>query len=79
MLERALPEVARAMTGRPPFSPESWDNACAPCFGPIEARDLYYECLSYGIIEREAGRSWRWCHPFLVDYLAAQGRGDADE
>lgn len=79
MLERALPQIARAHTGPPPYSPETWDRACRLCLSQIEARDLYSESLSYGIIERDAGRSWRWAHPFLVNYLVTLNGGDTDE
>jgi hypothetical protein len=79
MLERALPKVARATTGPPPYAYDDWDRACQSCLDRPEAGDLYSESLSYGIIERDAARSWRWGHPFLVDYLAALGGGDADE
>jgi hypothetical protein len=78
MLERALPHVARATDGHPPYTHDTWDRGCAPCLDWPEARDLYNESLSYGIIERDAARSWRWGHPFLVDYLAALGGGDED-
>ena len=79
MLERALPEVARATAGPPPHPPEAWDRACQSCLDRTEARGLYNESLSYGIIERDAGRTWRWGHPFLLDHLTTLGGGDADE
>jgi hypothetical protein len=40
---------------------------------------LCHECLSYGIIVRDAGRTWRWGHPFLVDYIATLGGGHTGE
>jgi hypothetical protein len=79
MLERALPEVARATAGPPPYPPADWDQACDSCLDRAEARDLYSESLSYGIIERDAGPAWRWGHLFLLDYLATRCGGNADE
>ena len=79
MLELALPAVARALTGTPPYRLESWDQACELHLDRTEARELYSEGLSYGIIERDAGRAWRWGHPFLADYLASADGGDAGE
>ena len=79
MLERALPRVARAITGPPPYLQDAWDLACQSCLDLAEAKCLYNESLSYGIIERDAGRSWRWNHTFLVDYLATLSGGEADE
>jgi hypothetical protein len=78
MVQRALPQLARAVTG-PPLSFDSWTRGCAPCLGRSEAQNLYHECLSYGIIERDAGSGWRWCHQFLVAHLAACVGGDAHE
>jgi hypothetical protein len=79
MLELALPKVARAIVSPPPYSPKDWDQACQRYLGLAEARDLYFESLSYGIIKRDASPSWRWGHLFLVDYLARLDGGDADE
>jgi hypothetical protein len=79
MLQRALPAVARHNAGPPPYAPEAWDQVCQSYLDRTEARDLYNESLSYGIIERDAGRSWRWGHLFLVDYLATLSGGAADE
>ena len=69
MLECTLPEVARVVTGAPPYSSESWDQACQLCLDRTEARYLYDESLSYGIIERDSGPTWRWRHQFLLEYL----------
>ena len=79
MVERALPEIARATLGPPPYTPDAWDRACQPYLGPVEARALYYESLSYGIIDRQERQNWRWRHSFFVDYLAVLGQGDTDD
>jgi hypothetical protein len=70
MLKRTLPEIARSTANSgPPYPESTWDLACEQCIDSSEARDLYNESLSYGIIEQDSGRSWRWVHSFLVDYL----------
>jgi hypothetical protein len=79
MLERALPAIAQASSDRRAYVPEAWDGACEMYLDRTEARNLYTESLSYGIVERDAGRSWRWGHPFLVAYLATLAGGDAHE
>ncbi|HYH63333.1 MAG TPA: hypothetical protein VD866_01405 [Urbifossiella sp.] len=79
MVERALLQLARAVTGPPPHSLDAWTQGCAPCLGLTEAHNLYHECLSYGIIERDASLGWRWCHQFLVAHLAACEGGDTHE
>ncbi len=79
-LESALKKVAHATNiRRPPYSIDDWDQASQVCLDRAEARDLYHESLSYGLIKREASRSWRWGHPFLADYLASVLGGGTHE
>jgi hypothetical protein len=41
-------------------------------FGHAEARLLYSEALSFGIIEEVESGTWRWRHPFVCSCLARQ-------
>lgn len=71
-LDKALCAAARFFNGLPPYVGEKWEHGCAGFLSPIEARMLYSESLSYGIVRREAGTAWRWGHRFVVDYLVNQ-------
>lgn len=64
----------------------SADNAAAHSFtdwsaaacgthvvAPLQASRAWYEALSGGLIMRDAGRTWRWYHPFVWKYLAGAG------
>ncbi len=69
VLDRALRLIARATTDQRRFTPIEWDQACVTCLIESDARILYRECLTYGLIERD-GWDWRWRHHFLVAYLS---------
>lgn len=71
-LDKALCAAARIFNGPPPYAFEKWERGCAEFLSPTEARMLYSESLSYGLVRREAGTAWRWGHRFVVDYLANQ-------
>jgi hypothetical protein len=74
-LKRALGASTRSLTGQPPHTVSTWQRQCAPFLSSGEALALYHECLTYGIVRREAGTGWRWGHRFVVDYLAKQPNG----
>ena len=47
----------------------------APATGPLrnpEARDLFHEAVSYGMIVADEGDMWRWRHSFIGEYLRDQ-------
>jgi hypothetical protein len=75
MLERALTEIATVTPNTRPYPADTWDQACLQCLGQREGEDLYHESLSYGLIERDQGTSWRWAHPFLSEFFA-RGSGN---
>ena len=60
----------RDVPGRHAFS--DWvDSACkTDLVKRVEARSLYYEAISGGLISRDDALHWRWRHPFVGDYLA---------
>jgi hypothetical protein len=70
LLEKALCTASRSITKSPPFSPQDWESACCQFLSTAEARDLYSEGLTYGLVRRESGPGWRWGHRFVIDYLA---------
>lgn len=44
-----------------------------------QARDLYYEALSGGLIAEDTPNRWRWLYPWIQDYLAKGVSGADDE
>ena len=50
----------------------------APATGPLraqEARDLFHEAVSYGMIMADEREWWRWRHNFVGEYLRTQEEG----
>jgi len=72
MVEKGLTAAARSITVAPPYSIEDWEQGCEPFLGAAEARSLYSEALSYGLVRRDAVANWRWGHRFVVDYMATR-------
>jgi hypothetical protein len=74
-LQPALAASAQTLTGKPLHTIPEWERQCAPHLTSGEALALYRECLTYGIVRRETGTTWRWGHRFVVDYLARRPNG----
>jgi hypothetical protein len=69
MIENALASVAKSLIGPPPYTKKDWELGCGGYLGDAERSFLYHECLTYGLIQREAGAGWRWRHQFIVHHM----------
>jgi hypothetical protein len=50
-----------------------WLSPLSEGLSPTEARHLYEEAISYGLIREDQPGRWRWRHGFIGDYLRQDG------
>src|SRR5262249_36828628 len=73
--EQALRRVARGdptAQGDGSFR-QDWSGRMLGAFNESEARLLYEEALSYGLIRLDQNDTWRWRHAFVGHFLTRSG------
>ena len=53
-----------------------WVSRACEHVSPSDARALFHEATSYGMIEKDSTTTWRWRHEFLCSSLASSGGND---
>jgi hypothetical protein len=73
-VRQALTRIGRNFSEGVPQGSRS-QHWLVPATGPLripEARDLFDEAISYGMILADEGDMWRWRHSFIGEYLRNQ-------